>query len=864
MKLLLVAAIIHGWTPLADAAVVAQAYQYPAALPLRMRNPQMAIRRHVRRVSDGRRTLHRTIHSPTTLPVAPTAMGNPESQYGKVMNENLGYSSQSDSSPSIRSRELMPFIDGSASDDLLVSGDTDTTSSALSLAVLELQSMSVIDASMSMRVNDASSNDTNFPEGPSIELLQITPLQDSSGTIMSFDNSELNFDLSMPIESYALSLSQKLTDSTMSMKINKSMSMQDLNDMSVSIEISDIALELSMPAESSLLSLEQKLIGSSMSMRFDDTFSFPIGASFVPPGSNHLSMSMHVQDSSEMSIPMEISGMRLSMELIETWSPSYSPTRGLELSLPLVLNDSTISSELGYLSMSMEITEMLHPTLGELSTQIDILDTLLPSNSPTQILELSTPSHELSMSLHLDDLSMSMEMTEKATPSNSPTLIVDLMDMDLNQFSMSLELNDLSMSMEIAETPPPSQTPSTHEPTAAEATDEVSPTQHPQVYPHPGKFVVEAEARIDLIGMYSLMEDEATAIFEHSCGSFFGDMFVGARPLLYDVQCDVIDQMLLSERRLGPYFTRGAHRNLEEASSLLVDLIVVGNSTKASDAVLADLVDEIFSVHSMAFVVQLKKDANEAGINDFERLTSINYIGGDDSTRVIESASESDMESNDNGMKGEIIAISSMLGCGVLILGMLLSYHVIKRKRASSMLREEDKENQRERVEPMSPNLGSFYQDLSPRNLQEATPKNEQLTYMYSLDDGLATPTSIASLAADSILSAADKMGQLVTEWTDNRIRLDIIAPPGKLGIIIDTCSEGPIVHSVKPNSPLDGLIFKGDLVIAVDDEDTREWSAHYLTKLMVSTLTLIFSPFIALSLSHARVTWKTGQEKQV
>ncbi len=850
MKLLLVTAIIHGWTPLADAAIVAEAYQSHAALPLRMRNPQMAIRRHVRGLTDGRRTLHRMVQSPTTVPVAPTI------QYGKVMNEKLGYSSQSDSSPSIRSRELMPFIDGSTSDDLLVSGETDTTSYALSLAVLEVQSMSLIDASASMRMNDASSNDTNL-----IELLQIMPLQDSSGTIMSFENSELNFDLSMPIESNALSLSQKLTDSAMSMKINKSMSMLDSSDLSV-FKISGITLELSMPAKSNSLSLEQSWIGSSMSMRFEDTFSFPIGAS---PGLNHLSMSMHAQDSSEMSIPIEISGMSLSMEMIETWSPSYSPTRDLELSMPFVLNESTMSSGLGELSMSMDITEMLHPTFGELSAEIDILDTVLPSNSPTHMLELIAPLklYELSMSLDLDGFSMSMEKAETSTPSNSPTLIGDLMDTDLNEFSMSLELNDLSMSMEITETPPPSQNPSTHAPSAAdsEETDEISPTQHPQVYPHPGKFVVEAEARIDLIGMYSLMDDEATAIFEQSCGSFFGDMLAGTRPLIYDAQCNVINQMLLSDRRLGPSFTRGAHRKLEEASSLLVDLIVLGNSdsdptnyaTKASDAELADLVDEISNIHSMAFLVQLKKDANEAAINDFERLTAINYIGGDDSTRVIESASESDIESNDNGMKGKVIAISSMLACGVLILGMLLSYHVIKRKRASSMLKEVDKENQRdERGEPVSPNPGSFFQDLSPRNLQEVTPKNEQLTYMYSLDDGLATPTSIASIAADSVLSAADNnMGQQVIEWTDNRIRLDIIAPPGKLGIIIDTCSEGPIVHSVKPDSPLDGLIFKGDLVIAVDDEDTREWSAHYLTKLMVSTLTsqksLISYPFISL-----------------
>ncbi len=133
---------------------------------------------------------------------------------------------------------------------------------------------------------------------------------------------------------------------------------------------------------------------------------------------------------------------------------------------------------------------------------------------------------------------------------------------------------------------------------------------------------------------------------------------------------------------------------------------------------------------------------------------------------------------------------------------------------------------------------GSLY--LSPSNFREVTPKNEQLTYAYSLDDGIATPSSIATHVVGSPLNATDKMKQPLVQWSDdtevapsNRIRVDIVAPPGKLGIIIDTCSEGPIVHSVKPTSPLDGLIFKGDLVVGVDDMDTRECSAHYLTMLM-------------------------------
>ena len=45
--------------------------------------------------------------------------------------------------------------------------------------------------------------------------------------------------------------------------------------------------------------------------------------------------------------------------------------------------------------------------------------------------------------------------------------------------------------------------------------------------------------------------------------------------------------------------------------------------------------------------------------------------------------------------------------------------------------------------------------------------------------------------------------------------------------------TEGPVVHGLKDDSPLVGKVFMGDLIVAVDDEDTSDWSAHYLTKLV-------------------------------
>lgn len=920
MKLVSVAVLIHAWTTLAEAAIGSEAYR--AAIPRRLRNPHKAIRKQVvRGNNDSRRTLHGINQSPPgSVPDMPMVRDDPITQYEKTSVENSVYSPSFESSPSIRGRELLPFIDGSASDDLLV-GDATKSFSFVSMPLILLdtmsqpsvQFMSMIDASVSMRMNDASSNDMNFPNGPSISLDSIT---------IQHMSMSMEIELSMSTEPKSMSYHPKLVESEMSMSISdimssdfpnrpsieplESMSMQESSEIIMSLEFSGIASEFSMPIELNSLSFNQKLIGSSMSMGFDDELSFHYGELSVPLELNDFSMSMPMQDAIEMSFPLE--SLSLLINNIDTLEPNIALAGDFEMSMSLALelnelstfieigdsmyysmppesqfisNDMSlsmmmidssipISSSTQNLEMSMP-SELYELNSGEFSMQLGVLDAILPSNSPTHPFEYSMPLklNYLSMSSDLSEFSMSMEMFEQARPTNSPTLVLELLFMESDELSLSMELNDISMSMEIAETSHPTQSPSTREPASADSdsTGQESPTQHPQTPPLTDTITVEAEARLDLIGMYSLMDDEATAIFEHSCSSFFGDMLAGGRPLVYDVQCNVTDQMLLSERRLGPHFTRGIHRNLEEESSLLVDLIVSGTTNsdpnshtiQPSDIALTDLVDEISTVHSMGFVTKLKEDANDAGIDDFKRLTSINYIGGDDSTRDIDSASESNVESDDSGKKGKIVAISSMLVCGVLILGMFLSNYVNRRKRSPSKLKDANNGNRLdERFEQQSPKPGSLYQDLTPRNFQEVTPKNEQLTYMYSLDDGLATPSSIASHSAGSPLSAAEEMQQ-TTQWCrdeelaqTNRIRVDIVAPPGKLGIIIDTCSEGPIVHNVKPNSPLEGLIFKGDLVIAVDDEDTREWSAHYLTKLMVSTYYHQFVDVSTFFFTHA------------
>jgi DNA-binding transcriptional regulator YdaS (Cro superfamily) len=66
-----------------------------------------------------------------------------------------------------------------------------------------------------------------------------------------------------------------------------------------------------------------------------------------------------------------------------------------------------------------------------------------------------------------------------------------------------------------------------------------------------------------------------------------------------------------------------------------------------------------------------------------------------------------------------------------------------------------------------------------------------------------------------------------------NIICRDVIAPPGKLNIVIHSTKDGPAIHSVKQGSALEGKLFRGDLVVAVDDMDTRTLNAVDVMEMM-------------------------------
>ena len=63
---------------------------------------------------------------------------------------------------------------------------------------------------------------------------------------------------------------------------------------------------------------------------------------------------------------------------------------------------------------------------------------------------------------------------------------------------------------------------------------------------------------------------------------------------------------------------------------------------------------------------------------------------------------------------------------------------------------------------------------------------------------------------------------------------LEVFAPAGKVGVVIDTPNNGvPVVHNIKESCPIKDQLQVGDRLIAVDDEDVRNMTAVMVSKLI-------------------------------
>jgi len=77
---------------------------------------------------------------------------------------------------------------------------------------------------------------------------------------------------------------------------------------------------------------------------------------------------------------------------------------------------------------------------------------------------------------------------------------------------------------------------------------------------------------------------------------------------------------------------------------------------------------------------------------------------------------------------------------------------------------------------------------------------------------------------------------ETICEEDEADTRIEVNAPPGKLGVIIDAAKNGQLtVNSIKASSPLSDLVQIGDVLISVDGESTQGLTAHRASALISS-----------------------------
>ena len=694
-----------------------------------------------------------------------------------------------------------------------------------------------IDMSMPIELSEMSMStgmtDTPMP----IELSEISIPMKTIEMSMPIVTSEM----SMSIGTIEMSMSIVTSEMSMSMGIEKSLPILMMSEMSMSIG----TIEMSMPILISEMSMSMGMSEMSMPIELSE-MSMSIGTieMSMPILISEMSMSMGMI---EMSMPVELSEMSISLGTIEM----SMPIELSEMSMTIGTSEMSIPTELSETSMSMAHNDEVSASPTSRPTrhlQTSVPTSSEPSTSPTYNPSTPWPSYVPTSSpmIALGESSSSIVLDPTVLPSSSPAT-----KMPTTKTSTVLPSKLPTLLPSKLPTKSPTQSPITNAPTTSSPVVTVAPTRSHSASPLPGVISVETITQLQLIGMYATMNVKASDIFKQSCISFLEEYLAEAQPPTFTVNCEVTKQQLLSGRRLR------AIRGLEGESSLLVDVSVKGNDNATKSAMEAsnihfnDQVIETFAMHSSEFVEQLQEDGIEAGVLAFDRLTStLVYPTGGDVSEIVESPDGS-KDSESNGNTSQNLAIATMTVSGIVVLGVFA--FIFYRVRNNESIYDEPSESESStafevndvmfpvgsiysadvEVNDIMFPVGSIYSADQTEKRPDVTPIHAgDITYKYSLEDGLASPESIVSQKPFSPMNLLDWMkGE--EPLSSNRKKLNMLAPPGKLGIIIDTCSEGPIVHNIKDGSALEGLIFKGDLIVAVDDEDTTEWSAHYLTKLV-------------------------------
>ena len=348
---------------------------------------------------------------------------------------------------------------------------------------------------------------------------------------------------------------------------------------------------------------------------------------------------------------------------------------------------------------------------------------------------------------------------------------------------------------------------------------------------------------LDLSVMSSELNDTGTAIFEETCASFISNQLESEEICVSDVTCSLGEQE----------FNEG---------TLSIEIAVDATGDNITDI-------DFQAFESDEFVEAL----NDTGLEDFTELTDVSVLS--QALQAIDNNLDVS-DSNPSNRKAVLWTMFVLAAIGVIVGTLLVQRRsnrkllALPRPRRSRRMLEKREQTQytgdsseedfsedkyassydNEQVPmggpptPMSiateagqpPPVSEIrhYQKHHPQTLPPPSIINTSRSRSKQQDDWVAasTPSSMDCLPESNshILHDLNKGdGGRPTRFT----KRTLVAPKGKLGIVIKKGPMGCMIHSVKQGSPMEGVLHGDDIIIAFNDENVANYSARQLTMLI-------------------------------
>lgn len=362
----------------------------------------------------------------------------------------------------------------------------------------------------------------------------------------------------------------------------------------------------------------------------------------------------------------------------------------------------------------------------------------------------------------------------------------------------------------------------------------------------------EVTASIELeLSVISSSTDESNAVFEETCASFISDELC-----VSDVTCSIFGQSFGQSTR---------------SISFDVDATV----DNITDNDFKELVKGAFESGDgeEEFIDALKKAGEDAGVNDFTEITDVLVV-----SQALQAIDNNlDVSDSKPSNKKAVLWTMFVLAAIGVIVGTLLVQRRSSRK--LSLPRPRRSRRRLEKRQQTQYTGGDSSEEDFSEDKYAASYDNEQVPM-----GGPPTPMSIATEACQpppvseikhynkhhpqtlpppSIINTSRSRSKHQDDWvaastpssmdclpeSNSRILHDLhkgdggrptrftkrtlVAPKGKLGIVIKKGPMGCMIHSVKQGSPMEGVLHGEDIIIAFNDENVANYSARQLTMLI-------------------------------